>query len=92
MKIHLDLSKHCIETAIRKQYHLNISRYFKIPEDREKLQAEIEVLINALEHFDFSFLRRTYPELEGHCSHEVVLEADERHHPVIRLNGERILN
>ncbi len=92
MKIRLDLSKHCIETAIRKQYHLHISRYFKIPEDREKLHVEIEVLINALELFDFSFLRRTYPELEGHCCHEVFLEEDERHHPVILLNGERISN
>ena len=92
MKIRLDLSKHCIETAIRKQYHKTISRCFKTPEQREELQAELELLIHALESFDFPLLRRTYPKLEGHCCHEVVLETDERQHPVIRLNGERILN
>jgi hypothetical protein len=90
MKIRLDLSKHCIETAIRKQYHYQVSRYFRIADEREELQVEIEVLIDALKSFDFSFLRRTYPELEGHGSHEVILETDDRNHPVIRLNGERI--
>ena len=92
MKIGLDLSKHCIETAIRKQYHKTISHYFKIPGQREQLQAELEILIQAMENFDFSLLRRTYPKLEGHSSHEVILETDDRGHPVIRLNGERILN
>jgi hypothetical protein len=91
MKIRLDLSKHCIETAIRKQYHQKISRYFRTPVDRTHLQSEIEVLINALENFDFMLLRRTYPELEGHCSHEVVLETDDLGQPVIR-SGVRILN
>ena len=92
MKIRLDLSRHCIETATRKQYHKTISRYFKTPDHREQLQAELEVLILAMERFDFSFLRRAYPELEGHGTHEVVLEADDRNAPVIRLNGKRILN
>jgi len=91
MRIRLDLSKHCIETAIRKQYHQKIFRYFKIPVEREQLQAEIEVLLHALEKLDFSLLRRTYPELEGHCSHEIILETDEGNHPVIRLSGERML-
>jgi hypothetical protein len=92
MKIRLDLSKHCIETAIRKQYHKTISRYFKMPEHREELQAELAFLIRAMESFDFPLLRRTYPELEGHGSHEIVLETNGRNNPVIRLNGERILN
>jgi len=92
MKIRLDLSKHCIETAIRKQYHKTISRYFKTPEQGEELQAELEILIRAMESFDFPLLRRTYPKLEGHGSHEIVLETDGRNNPVIRLNGERILN
>jgi hypothetical protein len=92
MKVRLDLSKHCIETAIRKQYHRTLSRYFKTPDQREALQAELEVLIHAMESFDFPLLRRTYPELEGHGSHEVILEMDGGNHPVVHLNGERILN
>jgi len=90
MEIRLDLSKHCIETAIRKQYHKTISLYFKKPEQRKQIQAELEVLIHAMERFDFSLLRRTYPELEGHHSHEVILETDDRNCPVIRLDGKRI--
>lgn len=90
MKIRLDLSKHCIETAIRKQYHKTISRYFKTPDQRERLQAELEVLIQAMERLDFSFLRRTYPELEGHGIHEIDLETDNRNQPVLRVNGKRI--
>jgi hypothetical protein len=90
MKIRLDLSKHCIETAIRKQYHKTLSRYFKTPEQGEELLAELEALIHALESFDFQLLRRTYPELEGHGCHEIILETDGRNPPVIRLNGERI--
>jgi hypothetical protein len=92
MKIRLDLSKHCIETAIRKQYHKTISRYFKTPEQGQELLAELEVLVNAMESFNFPLLRRTYPELEGHGSHEIILESDGRNPPVIRLNGERILD
>ena len=90
MKIRLDLSRHCIETAIRKQYHKTISRYFKTPEQRKDIQAELEVLIRALERFDFPLLRRTHPELEGHGSHEIILETDDRNDPVIRLNGKHI--
>jgi len=90
MKIRLDLSKHCIETAIRKQYHKTISRYFKTPDQRERLQAELEVLIQAMERLDFSFLRRTYPELEGHGIHEIDLDTDNRNQPVLRVNGKRI--
>ena len=92
MKIRLDLSKHCIETAIRKQYHKTLSRYFKTPDQREALQAELEILIHALENFDFPLLRRTYPELEGHGGHEIILETDGQNHPVIRLNGVCILD
>jgi hypothetical protein len=92
MKIRLDLSSHCIETAIRKQYHKTVSLYFMEPDQREQLQAELEVLIHAMERFDFSLLRRTYPELEGHCNHEVILETNDRNLPVIRLKGARILN
>ncbi len=92
MKIPLDLSKHCIETAIRRQYHNTISRYFKTPDQREEIQTELEVLIGAMENLDFSLLRRSYPGLEGHGSCEVILETDESNHPFIRLNGERILN
>jgi hypothetical protein len=43
-----------------------------------------------MECLDFSFLRRTHPELEGHGSCEVILETDDGNRPVIRLNGECI--
>jgi hypothetical protein len=57
MKIRQDVSKHCIETAIRKQYHSQISRYFRIPEEREQLQTRMAVLINAMEHLDIPHIK-----------------------------------
>ncbi len=87
----MDISKHCIETALRRQYHKTLSRYFKMPDQRELLHAELEVLIHALERIDFSQLRRICPALEGHGSHEVILDTDDPNYPVIRVDGERIL-
>lgn len=91
MEIRLDLKKHCIETAMRKQYELRMSRYFRDAAERDRLQTEMELLLKALETFDFSFLRHTYPELEGKGVGDVFLETDHRGQPVIRLNGVWIL-
>ncbi len=89
--IELDVSHHCIETAIRRRYNRTLSAYFNAGADnRPALEARLELLTAALESFDFSFLRRTYPELAGGGAHDVCLEADPQHHPRIRLNGVRL--
>lgn len=90
MKIGLDLSKYCIETAVRRQYNKTLSQFFTTSDRGERIQAELEVLTNALENFDFPRLRCTYPKLAGHGGHEVILETDCQGQPVIRLDGEYI--
>jgi hypothetical protein len=87
MDIELNISHHCIETAIRRQYHRTLTDYFNTSGDRQVLEARLELMIDALELFDFSLLRRTYPELAGSCGQDVRLEADPQRRPVIRLNG-----
>ncbi len=42
--IKLDLSRHCIETEIKKQYNKKISQYFKTDSNKKALEAEIEIL------------------------------------------------
>ncbi len=92
MIIRLDLSKHCIETAVRRQYNKTLSQYFTNADRGERIQAELEILTHAMKRFDFPRLRSAYPELAGHSSHAVILETDSQGQPVIRLDGERILD
>ena len=74
MKIILDLSKHCIETEIKKRYNLAISAYFKAGlEEQQRLEPIIDMLRSALESFDFAKLRTRYPELAGGADHNVRL-------------------
>ncbi len=92
MKIKLDLSNYCIETAVRRQYNKTLSQYFTATDREERIETELDILMQALEKFDFPRLRRTYPELDGHGDHEVILETDIQGQPVIRLDGECILD
>ena len=69
--IELDLSKNCIETAIKKVYNQSISDYFNKETDLEKLEPIIALTKHALEHFDFPRLRSTHKELAGKTGHHV---------------------
>jgi hypothetical protein len=54
MDIRLDLSRHCIETEIKKQYNKAISTYFRAGlEEKRRLEPTIEVIRRALETLDF---------------------------------------
>jgi len=92
MKIKLDIARYCIETAVRRQYNKTLSRYFTTSNREERIEAALDILMQALEKFDFPRLRHAYPELEGHGDHEVILETDSQGQPVIRLDGECILD
>jgi len=61
----LDLSKHCIETELKRLYNRSVSRYLKMKTDDPRLEADIELLKAALERFDFPRLRSSYPILAG---------------------------
>lgn len=87
MQIKLDLSKHCIETAIKKLYNQSISTYFKNKYSDIHLERQIENLKEALETFDFGRLRKEYPVLAGHHEDEVTLSFDKDDKATITING-----
>lgn len=68
MKIRLDLSRHCIETASKKKYEQMIIQYFKTPGgDGEKSATEhhISALKYFLEKADFSKLRALCSKIDS---------------------------
>jgi len=65
MKITLDLSRHCIETEIRRRRNRAISDYFKTGGTDARLESEIEMFDAALQELDFPALRNRHPALAG---------------------------
>lgn len=76
LKIQLDLSRHCIETEIKRLYNRSVAHYFKSKNNNQGLEIRIDVLKNALERLDFSFLRSHYPILSGGIERDVFLSVD----------------
>ncbi len=90
MRIKLNLKKHCIETETKRLYNRCVSQYFKPHADREHLEKKIELLLCALELFDFAHLRSAYPELAGHNDDDIALIFNEQNKAVIIINGKNI--
>lgn len=90
MDIRLDLSKHCIETEIKRIYNRVLSRYFKPGADKHTLEQTLEVTRHALEIFDFPSLRSLYPELTGKVAAEVVLSLVENDRLTITINNKTV--
>ena len=66
MEIHLNLSKHCIQTELKRRHNRAVSEYFRAPpEAQPRLEALIETLRLALDKLDFSQLRARFPVLSG---------------------------
>ncbi|MFC1816048.1 hypothetical protein ACFL0M_08905 [Thermodesulfobacteriota bacterium] len=76
MKIQLDLSKHCIETEIKRHYNRALSDYFKAGKDKGLIEKIIELTQQALKTFDFARLRTKYPPLSGNTNQNIVLSMD----------------
>ena len=92
MKIKLDLSRHCIETEMKRQYNKSISAYFKqgANADKKSLETQIDLLQKGLEAFDFNRLRAQYAELRGDREADVALVANAAAAPEILINGKAI--
>jgi len=88
--IRLDVSRHCIETAIRKRYNRLVGEALKTDPWEEQMEAELELLKAALEKFDFGRLRSVYPALAGHGTDIVELEASPKGKLGIRINGKPV--
>jgi hypothetical protein len=90
MDIRLDLSRHCIETEIKKQYNQAISSYFGAgAEEKRRLEPTIEVIRRALETLNFSHLRTHYPPLAGGTDRSVIL-ACEKEKLTIAIDGKKL--
>ena len=84
----LDLSKHCIQTEIKRLYNQSVSRYFKLKGEDPQLAADIELLKAGLETLDFPGLRSAYPELAGGRGASVVeLASGDDGRVVVRIAG-----
>nr|NJM03398.1 hypothetical protein [Desulfobacula sp.] len=75
MKIILDTSRHCIETASKKEYEGLIRQYFKdcrSEKEQGLMEQQIEALTYFLQHADFPGLRNRYQAL-GHSGTPSIL-------------------
>ena len=75
MEMILDTSRHCIETASKKEYERLIRQYFKTcSSEKEKilLEQQIDALAYLLKHADFPGLRNQYHAM-GHSETASIL-------------------
>lgn len=89
MSIKLNLSRHCVETEMKRQYNKTISDYFKkkAGDDKQALETRIDLLQQGLETFDFNRLRARYPELRGEVAAQVELSGTADQTPQLLING-----
>ena len=91
MKIKLNLSRHCIETEIKRLYNQSVLKYFKA-DDKDNIEKQIEILQHALQTLDFGKLRSAYPELTGHCDDHIELSVNDQNQIIIRINGKNLID
>jgi hypothetical protein len=91
MTIRLDLSRHCIETALKRCHNAAISRYFNVSNPSSDLEDEIELLGQALKTFDFNYLRSHYRPLAGHSAVIVRLTQGSAGQPTLTFEGVSIV-
>ncbi len=66
MKLTLDLSNHCIETALKNAHERAVTGYFRADRSRkEELEQTIDMTQCALEQWDFGRMRSAYTPLVG---------------------------
>jgi len=85
--ISLDLSRHCIETEIKKRYNRRLADYFKAGSDKKRIEAEIELLGACLEKAAFNDLRSRHKTLAGGSRADVKLTLRRDGQAVILIDG-----
>jgi hypothetical protein len=91
MSIRLDLAKHCIETEIKRRHEAAMSRYFKGGKDKDAIEAELILLENALNAFDFDRLRVRWAILSGGDDRPVFLTGDDDERPCLLFDDQRVV-
>jgi len=90
MDIQLNLTRHCIETEIKRQYNKAVSAYFKADrKEKHGLESIIEVMRRALEILDFSHLRTRYPPLAGGTDRHIILSCEDEN-LTIAIDGKKL--
>ena len=90
MKLHLDLTTHCIETELRRCYNKALAAYFKAGcREKGRLEQTIELASRALETLNFAKLRTQYPALAGGTDRQVSLSSAKAGF-VITIDGQKI--
>ena len=90
MDIQLNLTRHCIETEIKRQYNKAVSAYFKADaKEKQRLQSTIEVMRRALETLNFPHLRTRYPPLAGGTDRHIILSC-QNEKITIAIDGKKL--
>ena len=90
MDILLDLSTHCIETELKRQYNRLISKYFKTDtEEKDRIESKIDMLRLALETLDFSKLRARHRLLCGGQARQRIVLSRQGKDLFITIDGQR---
>lgn len=90
MRIRLDLSRHCIETEIKRIYNRTVSACLKPNADLEALEKVLVLTGAALKRFEFQAQRSAYPILQGGGTARAFLIQDASGEVVIVLDEARI--
>ena len=90
LQIRLDLSRYCIETAVKRAHGCRLSAYLKSRGRDSTLEKEAFLLEKALVCFDFPGLRNAFESLNAGSSESIHLEETHTRIPGIRINNERI--
>lgn len=91
MKISLDVSSHCVQSAAKSLHEALVRALFKAGAgEAETLEEKIEALKLFLETADFPALRSSHSALAGGSAQTVILEIDEQGGFTILLEGVRV--
>ncbi|MFO7964296.1 MAG: hypothetical protein R6U50_10280 [Desulfobacterales bacterium] len=83
IRFKLNLSKYCIETALKRLHNKMISDYFNAEEKMPTAEQKIEAVGRLLTELNFSSLRTRFPDLAGHSDKEILLNIDSSGRPHI---------
>ena len=89
--IQLNLSKHCIETELKRLYNQAFNRLIRAVEPDPGIEKRFQNMVTALEKLDFQKLRGKHPELSG-CRENTTIEliVSGENDISIRIGGETI--
>lgn len=92
MEIQLDLSRHCIETELKRLYDLSLSRYFKTKGMSKEMEEKVEQIGHAMETLDFPSLRSRFPDLAGGSPKSISLSTDKHGKIRIHIDAKQIVS